>query len=126
MIKGPPITVTCDCGQRHRLAYGAEVQCACGRRYTTARIPEHEYRQVASTVRRFRLMTFAAAAGFAGLALLVALTQPYLLVILVPGGLLVWFSYVRPLVRRQYRQAIARFPTWQLKAERPDRRSSEV
>jgi len=125
-VKGPPITVTCDCGQRHRLAYGDEVRCTCGRRYTTARIPLDEYREVASTVRRFRLLTFAAAAVFALLALLVALTQPAMLVLLVPGGLLVWFTYLRPLVRGQYRKAIARFPTWQLRAERPDRRASEV
>jgi hypothetical protein len=81
---------------------------------------------VAATVRRYRVLTFVAAGFFALLALLVALTQPYLLVILVPGGLLVWFTYLRPLVRRQCRQAIARFPTWQLKAERNDPRGSGV
>jgi hypothetical protein len=118
-LKGPPITVTCDCGQRHVLRYGASVDCACGRRYSTSSIPEDEYRAIASTAARFRLVTWGLAALLAALVLLVALTQPPMLLLLVPGALILYFGYLRPLLKRSYRKRIAQFPSWDLKPERP-------
>ncbi len=117
-LSDPPIKVRCDCGEVLRVAYGDGARCGCGRRYTTATIPADDYRRVASTVRLFRLLSYALAAVFALLVALVALTEPLVLVVLVPGGLLVWFLYLRPLVRRNYRRRVATFPTWQLHGER--------
>ena len=115
--KGPPITVTCDCGQRHMLRYGESVDCTCGRRYSTSSIPEDEYRAIAATAARYRYFTWLIAAVAAGLFLLVALTQPTFLVLLVPGALILHFGYLRPLLRRSYRKRIAQFPSWDLKPE---------
>jgi hypothetical protein len=117
-LKGPPITVTCDCGQRHVLRYGESVDCPCGRRYSTRAIPEDEYRAISATAARYRYATWLLAAVTAGLILLVGLTQPTFLVLLVPGALILHFAYLRPLLRRSYRKRIARFPSWDLKPER--------
>jgi Flp pilus assembly protein TadB len=117
-LSGPPITVTCECGETLKLAYGAEDTCRCGRRYTTDAIPEADYRRIAMTVRRFKYVGYGLAVLFALLMLLVALTSPPMLFVLVPGVLLVWFTYLRPLVRRSYRRRIAAFPSWQLRGER--------
>jgi len=39
VVKGPPITVTCDCGERTELFYGERWTCpSCGRTYDTRQV----------------------------------------------------------------------------------------
>lgn len=113
-MAGPPITVDCACGERLRLAYGEVATCACGRRYDAGEIPAADYAAVARTVRRYRLGGYALAAVLAALVLVGAVTRPAVLVLWVPFALLLWFTLLRPLLRRRFRAAIARFPSWQL------------
>ena len=38
--KGPPITLTCECGEKRELRYGESWRCeSCGRSFDTRRIP---------------------------------------------------------------------------------------
>jgi hypothetical protein len=40
VLRGPPITVTCECGERRELAYGETWACeSCGRGYDTGPDP---------------------------------------------------------------------------------------
>src|SRR4051812_33795910 len=44
VLKGPRITVNCECGQTNYLAYGENWTCgSCGRMYDTNRIPRDDY-----------------------------------------------------------------------------------
>jgi hypothetical protein len=42
-MKGPRITVTCECGTETRAAYGERFTCeGCARQYDTSRIPQSD------------------------------------------------------------------------------------
>lgn len=113
----PKITVTCDCGEVHRLGYGDEVACRCGRRYDTSAIPAADYAAIAATRRRFRLLQAAFAVVLGGLMLGTLVLRPRAAVILVPLVLMVWFVYLRPLLRRWYRRQVAELTLrWTLEA----------
>ena len=59
--KGPPITVTCECGQKRDLQYGEQWQCeGCGRSYDTRKIPLEEYAAIRRTQLRYRLIPLIA------------------------------------------------------------------
>ncbi|HEX2371413.1 MAG TPA: hypothetical protein VHI33_02240, partial [Solirubrobacterales bacterium] len=47
VLRGPPITVTCECGEKRDLGYGEAWACdGCGRRWNTARIPPQQYEAI--------------------------------------------------------------------------------
>jgi len=55
VTKGPPITVTCDCGERHELFYGERWTCpGCARAYDSGQIPAEEYAQIRRVQLHFR------------------------------------------------------------------------
>jgi hypothetical protein len=117
-VRGPPITVKCDCGQVQYVAYGEAWQCPdCGRRWNTAQIPSEEYWGIMREMRRYRLQAIAAAlligAGFAALA---ATTGPRALAVapIVMGG---WFFFFMPRWRRKVRARARSLPRWQLHPE---------
>jgi Flp pilus assembly protein TadB len=118
-VKGPPISVHCECGADARLQYGERWQCEqCGRRYDTSTIPEGEYRQLESIVRRYRLFGYAFGALLAAFVLLLVLQdRPFVILASLPAILMVWFVYGRPLLRRRFRRAIASAPRWELRPE---------
>jgi hypothetical protein len=62
---------------------------------------------------------YAGVVLIAALVLLLALTaQPFQLFIGLPFILLLWFTYVRPLMRSRYRRRVGELQrTWTLKAE---------
>ena len=114
----PKITITCDCGEVHRLGYGDEVACRCGRRYDTSVIPAADYAAITATRRRFRLLQAAFAVVLGGLMLATLLLRPRAAVILVPLVLMVWFVYLRPLLRRWHRRQVAELTRrWTLEAK---------
>ena len=48
--RGPPITVTCDCGEKRHLRYGERWTCEkCGKTWNTNRIPVEQYAAIRAT-----------------------------------------------------------------------------
>ena len=116
---GPPITITCECGEKRDLKYGEVWTCdSCGRHWDTNRIPAEQYQAIRRTQLRYRVLPVLY--GFVVLALAVFFTltgNTFSVFILLPLALMVWFYFVRPFHRRRYRRAIAELPKWELRAE---------
>ena len=118
--KGPPITVTCECGQKRDLQYGEQWQCeGCGRRYDTRKIPIEEYAAIRRTQLRYRLIPL-----IAGLILLAAMIVFFIAGSAFTGLVLIafvgasWVMLVRPFFRTRYRKSMGKnLPTWNLKAD---------
>jgi hypothetical protein len=119
--KGPPITVTCECGERHELFYGERWTCPqCGRSYDSGQIPADEYAQIRRVQLRFRAVPIALGLTVAGLAIVFTLTGNIVGVFfLLPVALVAWFVFIRPTHRKRYRAAIAELPRWDLRADGP-------
>ncbi|MEA2453947.1 MAG: hypothetical protein QOI45_209 [Thermoleophilaceae bacterium] len=119
IVKGPPITVTCECGVKRELAYGERWQCeSCGRSWDTGRIPAEQYDEIRRLSLRFRVVPIAFGAVVALLAIFFTLTGNIPGVFfLLPTALLSWFIFLRPLHRRRYRAAIKTLPRWELRAD---------
>jgi hypothetical protein len=120
ITKGPPITVTCECGERHELFYGERWTCpTCGRAYDSNQIPTDEYAAIRRLQLRFRALPIGLGALVAALAILFTLTGNIVGVFfLMPLALIVWFVFIRPTHRKRYRAAIASLPRWNLRADR--------
>src|SRR3954469_23378455 len=57
VLGGPPIAVTCECGEKRDLRYGEAWTCErCGRRWDTNQIPREDYEAVRRTQLRFRVL----------------------------------------------------------------------
>jgi hypothetical protein len=121
VTKGPPITVTCECGERHELFYGERWTCpACGRAYDSNQIPADEYARIRSLQLRFRAVPIALGVTVAALAIVFTLTGNITGVFFVmPVAIIAWFVFIRPTHRKRYRQAIADLPRWDLRADGP-------
>ncbi len=119
VIRGPLITVECDCGERHGLFYGERWECpSCGRAYDSNQIPREEYDRVRSTQRRYRALPVLFGLAIALLGLLFTLTgNSFSVLLLLPVGITVWFVFLRPVHRTRYRAAIQDLPRWTLRAE---------
>ncbi len=119
VVKGPPITVTCECGQKRDLAYGERWQCeSCGRSYDTGRIPADQYAEIRRLSLRFRAVPIIFGAVVALLAIFFTLTgNIFGVFFLLPAGLVLWFVFVRPLQRKRYRAAVKTLPRWELRAD---------
>jgi hypothetical protein len=117
--RGPPITVSCPCGERRRLGHGERWRCErCGRRWNTAQIPRDSYLALRAEQLRYRRAPLAVSV----LALACVVTG--VLAGRALGGLMImavalitWSMFFRPLHRRRHREALARVPTWTLTAE---------
>jgi hypothetical protein len=119
-MAAPRITLRCDCGAEALVAYGERWTCEqCGRTYDTSRIPDADYRAIQDLRRRYRVVGYAGVSLVAAFVLLLALTaQQFQLFIGLPFVLIVWFMYVRPLMRTRYRRRVGELQrTWTLKAE---------
>ncbi len=118
VIKGPLITVECECGERHGLFYGERWKCSCGRAYDSNQIPREEYEAVRRTQRRYRVLPVLFGLAIALLALLFTLTgNTFSVFLLLPMGIILWFLFLRPVHRQRYRAAIQHLPRWTLRAE---------
>jgi hypothetical protein len=120
-MAAPRITLRCDCGESEALvAYGDQWTCdACGRTYDTTGIPAADFEAIQALRKRYRILGYTGVALIAALVLLLALTaQPFQLFIGLPFILLVWFTYVRPVMRSRYRRRVGELQrTWTLRAE---------
>ncbi len=119
VLKGPPITVSCECGEQRQLAYGERWACeSCGRAYDTTRIPREQYEEIRRLSLRYRALPVAFALTVALLAIVFTLTgNIFGVFFLLPTALVIWFVFIRPFHRKRYRQAIGGLPRWELRAE---------
>ena len=117
--RGPPITVTCECGERRYLHYGERWACEeCARTWDTTRIPLHQYAAIRATQLRYRRVPLAISA-LALVCVIAAVVAGKAL-----GGLLLvaifattWSMFFRPIHRRRYRAALAELPTWKIEPD---------
>jgi hypothetical protein len=119
VTKGPPITVTCECGERHELFYGERWTCpTCGRAYDSNQIPRDEYAAIRSLQLRYRAVPIALGVVVAALAIAFTLTDNLVGVFMImPIAIIAWFVFIRPTHRRRYREAIDDLPRWDLRAD---------
>jgi hypothetical protein len=115
----PKITITCDCGAQRKVDYGESYVCECGRAWSTKQIPEADYAAIRALDRSYRRKGWIGFGGFLVLCLAVAFFgDPVTLLFLIPAGLMLWFSILRPMVRRRHWRAIqALTRRWTLRAE---------
>lgn len=119
VVRGPPIAVTCECGEKRDLSYGDDWTCEnCGRRWDTTQIPAEQYGAIRRTQLRFRVLPVAYGLLTAAGAIFFTLSSNiFSVIILLPFSMLLWFYFIQPFHRKRYRRAIAELPKWQL---RPD------
>lgn len=119
VLRGPPITVTCECGETRELHYGADWTCeSCGRRWNTAQIPPEDYQAIRRLQMRYRALPVALGLLVAATAIFFTLSgNAFSVFFLLPLALTAWFVFVRPAHRRRYRAAVSQLPRWDLHAE---------
>jgi hypothetical protein len=117
--RGPPITITCECGEARPLHYGERWTCEkCGHTWNTRRIPLEEYARLRRIQLRFRRVALAiAAVVIATLIALIVLGRAFGGVLVVALAAFAWSTYGRPLYRRRYLKAIADRPSWNIEPE---------
>jgi hypothetical protein len=117
--RGPPITLTCECGERRELRYGERWQCeGCGRTYDTNRIPVEEYASLRRARVRDRILPSAVFLSLAVIVVVfVLIGRPLAAIVIVPLVAFGWGSFVRPARRRRQYKAIAERPHWEIRAD---------
>jgi hypothetical protein len=118
LVKGPPITVRCNCGETRQVPYPETWQCErCGRRWNTSQIPADEYGAILREMRGFRLSAIVAALALAVVFVALALVVSQALFLLLPVVLAGWYIWYMPLWRRRVRRRARSLPKWQLHPE---------
>jgi hypothetical protein len=119
VLRGPPITITCECGEKRDLRYGEDWRCErCGKRWDTRQIPAEQYDAIRRLQWRFRLMPIVLGVVVAALAIFFTLTgNIFNVFVLLPLAMMIWFVFLRPVHQRRYRQAIADLPRWELRPQ---------
>ncbi len=118
VMRGPPITVRCDCGEIAYLPYGDRWQCPrCNRKWDTNQIPSEEYWGIIREMRRYRLNVITAALVMAAVMLILGRflgARVFPLGIVLAG---VFSIFYMPRWRRRVRTRARSLPTWQLRPE---------
>lgn len=119
VLRGPPITLTCECGEKRNLRYGEQWQCErCAKRWDTRQIPAEQYDAIRRLQWRFRLMPIALGLVVAALAIFFTLTgNIFNVFVLLPLAMMIWFVFLRPTHQRRYRQAVSDLPRWELRPQ---------
>jgi hypothetical protein len=119
IMRGPPIAVTCKCGEKRDLRYGEVWTCEqCGKRWDTSQIPAEQYEAIRRTQLRFRVLPVVYGLGVLALAMFFTLSgNIFSVFVLLPLAMMIWFYFVRPVHRRRYRRAIAELPRWELRPQ---------
>ena len=117
-VAKPPITISCECGEKRDVAYGERWQCeTCGRSWNTAQIPAEEYEQLLRNVRRHKLEALVAAAVSAAVLAPLIIFVSASFIGLVPLAMVGWLVGFLPRWRRRYRRTARSAPRWQLHPE---------
>jgi Flp pilus assembly protein TadB len=117
-VAPPPITITCECGEKEYVAYGDRWTCEqCGRSWNTQQIPAEQYEDLLRRMRRHKVEALAAGAltAIVLVALIVAGGSRFIL--LIPMVMAVWLFVFLPFWRRRYRRSAYSSPRWQLEPE---------
>ena len=119
MLRGPPITLSCECGEKADVPYGEVWRCPnCGRNYDTNRIPREDYERIRRTQLRFRILPIVYSLVFSAAAVFfIATGNAFSVFLLLPVAVMGWFLLIRPIHRSRYRSAIADLPKWDLRAD---------
>jgi hypothetical protein len=117
-VAKPPITISCECGEKRDVAYGDRWECEkCGRAWNTAQIPAEDYEQLLRMVRRHKLEVLVPAAlGAAILVPLIVFVDARFLAF-VPAAMMGWLLFFLPRWRRRYHRTARTAPRWQLHPE---------
>jgi hypothetical protein len=116
LFRAPRITVTCDCGLSRKVAYGESYECECGLRWSTDSVPADDYAAIRRLDLRYRLIGWTVGLAYGLWVLYTILYTPGMLLLVLPAGMLAWFGFLRPIVRRRHYRAIqALTRTWQLR-----------
>lgn len=118
VLRGPPIAITCACGERHSVPYGTVWTCPdCARVWDTSDVPREDYEAIRRITLRFRVLPVALGLLVATVALFFIITGNTTAVfVLLPLSLMVWFTYLRDAHRRRYRAALAERQRWRLES----------
>src|SRR5262245_15714057 len=114
----PPITITCECGDTKRVAYGQRWKCGrCGRSWNTAQIPPGEYEGLLRRMRRHKIEVLAAAAIAAAVLVPLIVFVSGRFIAVVPPAMAAWLFFFLPYWRRRYRRTAHDSPQWELHPE---------
>ena len=117
-VAKPPITISCECGEKRDVAYGERWQCEkCGRSWNTAQIPAEEYELLLRSVRRHKLEVLVAAGVSAAVLVPLVVFVSATFIALVPLAMVAWLVGFLPRWRRRYRRTARAAPRWQLHPE---------
>jgi hypothetical protein len=117
-MRGPAITVQCECGAAQHVPYGERWTCErCGRSWNTAQVPADEYRAIIRDMRNLRLSVIGVALVLTVLFGLLALLVSESLFLLLPVVLAAWFILYMPHWRRRVRRRARSVPSWDLHPE---------
>jgi hypothetical protein len=114
----PPITITCECGEKKSVAHGERWVCErCHRVWNTQQISQEDYDGLLRRVRRHKLEILAMAVILAAVLvpLIVVVSERFIL--LTPPVLATWLFVVLPVWRRRYRRTAQDAPRWELHPE---------
>jgi hypothetical protein len=119
VLRGPRITLTCECGQREYLRYGESWTCGeCGRTWNTNRIPAEQYAAIRATQLRYRrIPLIISTLALVCIVVFVILGKAFGGLIIVALLATTWGIFFRPMYQRRYREALADLPSWQIKPE---------
>jgi len=117
--RGPPITLTCECGERRELRYGELWRCEqCGRAWDTNRIPVEDYTAIRRGQLRHMIPPIAVSlVVVAAVILLVLSGRGLAAIVIVPMVGYVWAQFIRPARRRRRYRELSELPRWEIKAE---------
>ena len=114
----PPITITCECGETKRVAYGQRWQCGtCGRSWNTQQIPPEEYDGLLRRMRRHKIEVLAVAAIVAAVLVPLIVFVSGRVIAVVPLVMAVGLFWFLPYWRRRYRRTAHDTPRWELHPE---------
>ena len=117
-MRGPPITIKCECGEKRSLGYGERWECErCGRSWNTAQIPAHEYESLVRDLRRYRLELVVAAVVISAVLIPLAFVVNQALMFSIPVLLGVFAIAYGPFWKRKVRRRIHDAPRWNLQPE---------
>ncbi|HEY1510349.1 MAG TPA: hypothetical protein VGF93_15175 [Solirubrobacteraceae bacterium] len=117
--RGPPITITCKCGESRQLHYGERWTCEkCGRSWNTLRIPLEEYADLRRTQLRYRRVpVLVSSISLACIVGSIVAGRALGGLLIVAFGLTAWSMFVHPFHKRRYRERLAQIPTWDIEPE---------
>jgi hypothetical protein len=117
-VRGPPITIRCECGLTKEVAYGERWRCErCARSWNTQQIPAGEYEGLLRRMRRHQLEALAMVAVAAAVMIPLIVVVSTRFVLLVPMAMAAWLFLVLPFWRRRYRRTARGAPRWELHPE---------